>query len=228
MPSTGGARKDLAEILSRRFEISASQLEEAQAIVEARGLRLELAFAELGLVSDAQMALAMAEYLELPVAPLSHFTPDQALMHNLPPELLTELKVIPLGRWDGEIAVAMADPFDVLVIEELGRLLDGEVMPYVAPRNELDALLERYETEAAASHLEDVIRDVSSAGQEIQIAPEEGPDIDEMMQLEVDAPVVRVRQLTPDGGHAQARQRYSHRTDGGPLTRPLPHRRHPL
>lgn len=186
------SREAVADILIARFGVGEEQLAEARQLAAASETRLELVLSELGLVTDAQMALAMAQYLEMPAISLANFTPNEELLHSLPSRIMKELHVIPLARWNSCFAVAMPDPFDVVALEELSELLDGDVVPYVAPRDEVTSLLQRYESDAG-NRLEEVIRDVDGADLALDMGGgDDDINVDEMLETEGDVPVVRI------------------------------------
>jgi type IV pilus assembly protein PilB len=186
------ARESLADILLRRFPLDEKVVREARDAAEACGSRLDVVLVERGLVSDARMALAMGEYLSLPSVSLARFKPDDDLIYAVPPRVLTELRVLPLARWEGFVAIATADPFDAMGLDEAADLLEAGVITYVAPKDELELILGRCRTEPLR-RLEDVLRDVRESSTEIQILPDEDTfDVGDVFDAAEDVPVVRI------------------------------------
>jgi type IV pilus assembly protein PilB len=183
----------LAAIILQRFNLPPDAVAEARREAEASNTRLELQFAKNGLISDAQLALASAEYLDMPVLSLENFRPDEELIASMPNRVLHELSVLPLCRWDNTMAVAMVEPFDVLALDEMCETSDCTIVPYVAPRNQLIPLLQAY-GEDGSQGLARVLEDMTGAAHELEITEESITDVDEheMASLATDAPVVRI------------------------------------
>jgi len=99
---------------------------------------------ELGMVTSDQLAMAVAERFGLQYASLESLSPDLAAMHLVPAGALRRLDAVPLGFRDQEtLLVAMANPTNVLALDDLTMLTDLRVEPVVVSREDLDVLLTR-------------------------------------------------------------------------------------
>ncbi len=182
----------IKRILLRRQCISAEALAEAEQEAQRSGMRLEKFLAERQRVPPPEMALALAEYLQMPPISLAHFTIQRSLMDLVPQEVMTRRRVIPVGRIGGTLTLALADPFDLMAIDELSASTGLRIVPLVAAETELQQLLDRLKADATGGlDLEELMRDESG---EIQVI-EEGEDdqnLDEMVQSAEGAPVIRM------------------------------------
>ena len=192
-PTSGNGRESLAEVLLRRFSIDSEALARAKTQAASTGTRLELVLAEQRLVSDVQMAVAMSEYLRVPAVPLIHFTPDPRLLRSLPRQIMTDLRVLPVGHWGNRLGVATHDPFDIETLDELKFLTGQEIVIYVAPRADIESLLllNGYGTgQSLAAVLDDMeatpVDDQATDGQD------EHTDDAEMLDGDEQAPVIRL------------------------------------
>jgi type IV pilus assembly protein PilB len=187
-------KESLADIILRRFDLAPESVEAARRKAQVSNTRLELQLAREHLITEAQMALAAAEYLDVPPISLEHFQPDDELIASMPNRVLRDLRVLPLARWGDALAVTMVDPFDVLALDELHDILDHTIVPYVAPRDEVVALLQTY-GHAESQALADVLRDVDAdESHELELTEAAGEELSEedMATLADDAPVVRI------------------------------------
>jgi type II secretory ATPase GspE/PulE/Tfp pilus assembly ATPase PilB-like protein len=189
------ARINLRDILLRRFPVGPDVLATAMRTAEESKTRLEIVLRRHDVVSDSQMALAVAEYLKLPPIDLSHFSLDEALLHDLPPKATAELRAIPIGRWANTLAIALADPFDQMAIDELAELTGCRIVQYVAPEGQVARLLEGSRASTPET-LQDVFSDVSQAEPEFEAAgaSDDGVEVsvEEMVGQSGEDPVVRV------------------------------------
>ncbi len=192
MRSTNRGHEALADVIIRRFGLDEEIIADARSVAASTNTRLELVLADQGLVSDGQMAIGMGEYLHMPVISLAHFTPDEELLRRAPSQLLMDLHALPLDKLDAHVTVAIADPFDVFTQDELTNYLGHNIQFIIAPQRDIDNVL-RSHTLEAGGHLEDIIRDVNADGEDIEItAGEDQPEIEEILEVDDDAPVVRI------------------------------------
>ena len=70
-------------------------------------------------------------------------TVDPAAASIIPESLATRYGAIPIGFEDGKLVVAMADPGNVLAIDDIRALSGTEVVPKVATRTDVEAAIRR-------------------------------------------------------------------------------------
>jgi type IV pilus assembly protein PilB len=116
-------------------------------------------------VSADDLTLAIAEFVGLPPIKLTHFAHDAALLDLQPKEQWERTRTFPLAKSGRVLTVALADPFDVHVVENLGVATGLQVVAFVAPEKEIAEMLGRATTGAAMAaagsgdlDLEDVMR----------------------------------------------------------------------
>ncbi len=108
------------------------------------GLRLDKALVQLGYVSELALLEEMGEQLAIPLVDLSAVEIDVETLRSLPPKLVFRKHLVPVSRSNGELTVATCDPYDLYAFDEV-RLLTGlEVMPALAPREEIDRIIKTY------------------------------------------------------------------------------------
>ena len=97
-----------------------------------------------GIVTESQVATARAAQLGLPFVDLTEFPVDQACVALVPGALLRRHEVLPIAR-DGErLMLAMAEPRDVLALDDVRAAVRMQVAPVVAERNDLLAAIGRF------------------------------------------------------------------------------------
>ena len=134
----------IAQILLRRGLVTAEQLEEAQALQRAEGLRLDRALIQLGVLSERQLLTIMAEHLDLPVVDLTDITIDPETLRSLPSKVVYRKRLIPVSRTNGTLNVATSDAFDLYSFDEL-RLTTGlAIQPVLAPRDDIEKIIKSH------------------------------------------------------------------------------------
>jgi len=116
------------------------------AVEEARehGRPMGQVLLERGSLNADQLAIAIAERFGLQHVSLDSLRPDLSAMHLVPASALRRLDAVPIGyRDDDTLLVAMANPTNVLALDDLAMLSDLRVEPVVVSRDDLDVLLVR-------------------------------------------------------------------------------------
>jgi len=99
---------------------------------------------EGGVVTEAQVAAARAAQLGLPFVDLTEFPVDTASVALVPGPLLRRHQVLPIARDGDRLLLAMADPGNVLAVDDIRAAVRLVVRPVVAERADLAAALERF------------------------------------------------------------------------------------
>ncbi len=181
----------IKRILLRRGAITPEALAESEADAQQLGVRLEKFLAEKQRVPPAEMALALAEYLQMPPMALAHFTLNKMLLDKVPQEVMNRRRVVPVARVGQALTVALADPFDLMVLDELAASTGLRIVPLVAPETEIQMVLDRLTAEASSGlDLEELMKDEG----EVQVLEEgkEDQSLDEMLESAEGAPVIRM------------------------------------
>ncbi|MGQ9496290.1 MAG: GspE/PulE family protein [Thermoanaerobaculaceae bacterium] len=95
---------------------------------------------------DLVKAQKLAERLGLPFDDLSSFRVDPELLRHVPVEVMLRYQFVPLAREGDVVVIAMADPSDVLMVDEVELALGSPVEVRVAPRNRIAEILEKSES----------------------------------------------------------------------------------
>jgi hypothetical protein len=124
----------LGEILIKRGLVSEAQLQTALVQQHAQGVRLGTWFVECSMLTNDQVALALAEQSGVPPALEADFArAEAALRRRLVVHQAVELQAIPLFLTNHRrVAVAMANPANPRALDRLAFILGATVDPMVA------------------------------------------------------------------------------------------------
>ncbi len=95
---------------------------------------------------DVAKAQTLAERLGFPFDDLSNFRVDPELLRHIPVDVMLRYQFVPLHREGEVVVVAMADPSDVLMVDEVELALGSPVEVRVAPKNRIAEILEKSES----------------------------------------------------------------------------------
>jgi type IV pilus assembly protein PilB len=135
-----------------------------------------------GLLSEGQVASARAAQLNLPFVDLTEYPVDNSAVALVPIGLLRRHEVLPIGRDGDRLLVAMADPNNVVALDDIRAAVRFSVRAVVAERQDLLNAIARFVR--ADSELNDLSSEIESD------AEPTGTEL-ERAEVEDDAPIVR-------------------------------------
>lgn len=182
----------LIDCLKQIRPIASEAFDAAQSEAEQTNLPLERLLVKHGAVSETDLVLATAEYLELRPMNLANFSPNHDLLELMEKERWQELKALPLAKMGNTLTVAMADPFDLVGRDTITASTQMELTPVVALANEIETLLEKAGKEPAQG-LEDILKDMVDEG-DVELGAEglDDSNLDDMESDAGEAPVIRI------------------------------------
>ena len=125
-------RKRIGEILMEQGYITSAQLEEALEEQKITGEKLGEIMIRKGWISQEVLNQALANQAGVSTFDLSTYIIDPEVIKLIPEEVATKYKVVPVFRIDNTLTVAMVDPNNVFVIDELGRITGCIIEPVLA------------------------------------------------------------------------------------------------
>lgn len=121
----------LGEILTKENLITPVQLEQALELQRKQGGRLGSSIVKLGFLTGDQVTAVLSRQCGLPSVSLANFKADPNLMRLIPMETALKLQVLPLSRVGSSLTLAMADPSNVSIIEDIKTITGLNVEPVV-------------------------------------------------------------------------------------------------
>ncbi len=98
---------------------------------------------QIDLTEERQTAEKLAHRYRLPFVALEDYPVDYALVQSLPVDMMLRNKFIPLRRDNGHLVLAMADPSDLLLLDELRGQLRTQLRVEVATLTAIEGVLRK-------------------------------------------------------------------------------------
>jgi len=141
-------RKRIGELLVEVGAIDPFQLESALAHQRRWGGRLGRAIVHLGFLREEDVLSAVGGQLGVSYVTLWDKVIPRDVIALVPEKLIRSRKVLPIARLRehrrGPLVVALADPSDLTVIDELAFATGLEIRPMLASEEELDQAIENH------------------------------------------------------------------------------------
>jgi type IV pilus assembly protein PilB len=153
----GKARGDFTDILIRKKVIGPDQIEEARGMAAQTGVKLQDALTKLNYASAAEVMSAIAEFHNMPFVDLKGVTIPPSVVEMVPESVARENHVMPMSHENNALQIVMSDPNDLDTIEKLRFILNKDIAPVLADREDIIAAINAHygqsETESVDSML---------------------------------------------------------------------------
>lgn len=133
----------IGELLLGEGLVSREQLNHAINEQRSNGGRLGYHLVKLGFVDELILARFLARQYKVPAVDLTRSELDPALVKVIPPEIATKHLVLALKREGRSLYVAMADPANLRVIDDLKFRTRSDIVPVIAGEYTLRTMIER-------------------------------------------------------------------------------------
>jgi type IV pilus assembly protein PilB len=186
--AAGGDR--LGEILLREGLVTRDQL--AQALTEQKNTKHRLGYVlvKLGLVQELEITKVLARQYRMPAVDLTRFEVDPKIIKLVPAEMATKSIVLPLKREGRTLTVAMADPTDHGLLEDLKFITRFDLFPVIAGEYTLRNLIEKH-YESSDQQLATLLKDMEENTEDVEVVEEQEDEAATQAQID-DAPVVKL------------------------------------
>jgi len=134
-------RRKIGTILVERGSLAADQLPIVLDKLSTGKLRFGEICVQEGFINEDELAHALAEQFNLEYIDLTSFKLDEELLNSLPPDALYRFHFAPLELTESAMIVAVADPTDVVKLDELELLFDRPLQIRVASESAITALV---------------------------------------------------------------------------------------
>ena len=186
--------KPLGELLVREKLISINQLQRALEEQKKSGGRLVDNLVKLGFAKDDQLANFLSNQYGLPVVNIDDYQIDTELTKLIPKEMCLKHTLIPINRAGNSLVIAVADPSNLFVTDDVKFLTGYNVERVLASYNQIKAAIDKYyggeqkpQTQeglaASISDTLDVLEIVTEDNQEVNVA--------DLEKSASDAPIVK-------------------------------------
>jgi type IV pilus assembly protein PilB len=185
-------RKPLGQLLLDKGLIKPEQLD--RALDEQRRSNhqklLGEVLVEMRFCTEDQITEALAQAYGVPYARVSPRIADPKVISVLPKEFLEKHQVLPLYLVEGVLTVAVPEPANVFLLEEIERLSGYAVQVVAATARDIRATLQTYLPDDKVFVIDDIIEEVNP--EEFTLIEQPVQDIANLEQAAGDSPVIKL------------------------------------
>ncbi|TSA55461.1 MAG: type II/IV secretion system protein [Planctomycetaceae bacterium] len=185
-------KMQLGQLLLARDIVTAEQIETALAEQKDKGHRKLLGelLVEMGYCTENQIASALAQGYGVPYAQVTPKICDPKVIEILPREFLEEYIVLPLFKVNNVLTIAVSEPTNVFLIDEIERISGCKVQIVCSTSKDIKATLQTYLPAANVFVIDDIIDEEGL--EEFALIENITQDIGNLEEIAGQSPVVKL------------------------------------
>src|SRR5690348_13594653 len=162
MVAPAAVAERIGDLLMREGLITREQLDKALQEQRQNGTRLGYNLVKLGFVQETEITKMLARQYRMPAVDLARFEVDPKIVKMIPSDIALKHMVLPLKREGRTLTVAMADPTNMGVIDDLKFITRYDIFPVIAGEYTLRNAIERHYGETPDDALQNLLADIRS------------------------------------------------------------------
>jgi len=185
-------RAQLGQLLLNKGIVTAEQIEKALEEQTQDGHRKLLGelLVEMNYCTENQIAAALAEFYNVPYAQVSPKICDPNAIEILPRDFLEEHVVLPLFKVHDTLTVAVSEPTNVFLMDELERISGCKIQVVCATAKDIKATLQSYLPAANVFVIDDIIDEEGL--EDFTLIENIAQDIGSLEEIAGQSPVVKL------------------------------------
>ena len=180
--------KQLSEILMEQGTLDAEQVKRAQLYSKQNNVSVAEAIIKFGFASEEKVTAALSKHFSVPYASKENgiLVPEreQNLQEIIPEKFARENMVVPLFVEETELAVAVLDPTNVFLLENIKMMSGKQVQPFIASKSQLLNVIDSFYSNK--NLLEEVMNEAAKPVDAAAATEESDEDVDVSGYLDLD------------------------------------------
>ena len=139
------------------------------------------------MISEEGLTHLLSEGLGMPPIDIARLKIDPAVVKIIPLDISVKYQIIPISRMGDNLTLAMADPLNIFVIDNVKALTGLNITPIIARSTQIQQTIERYYATDSSEALQKIIHEI-----------QEAEDVELVRETESNADGIKIEDLTQD------------------------------
>jgi len=189
-------KKRLEDMLLSEQLVMPEQIRECMHLHRVTGQSLQQLLVEKGYLQEEDLVITLSEHLGVPHIRVANYSIPKEVLAHVPEALARQYQMLPVSLTGEVLTLAMADPLNIMAVDDLRRITNHEVEPVVAMMTELrDAINRHYGGDKADNIFRTIERREGEKEDDlVEVKPQD--EIEDVSHLEADAEGEPIKQLT--------------------------------
>ncbi|MFC1621693.1 GspE/PulE family protein [Candidatus Omnitrophota bacterium] len=184
-------QKKVEEVLLEQGLLKQEQIDKLKKESKKKGVSVGELLVQTGLVNEKDYVKATSEILGVPYIDLSNYMVDAVTLKLIPESLARKYNAIPVFKIGSTLTLAMKNPKDIMIIDDLARKSKCEIEPLLASQSSIVEAIDRYYgiTGSVDEVIKDIEKDRTSDTGKIEL------DYEKLAEMADQAPIVKLVNL---------------------------------
>ena len=194
MASTVAALPErITALLLKEGIVPRELMERAQRDAKQNGTTVTLALIRTGAIEELELTKIIARTYRMPAVDLSKFEVDAKILRLVPSELATKHTLLPLKRDGRTLTVAVADPTNQEILEDLKFVTRYDIFPVLGGESTLRNVIEKA-YDASDMAMDSLLKDIAGLEGDVEVLDDTEEDMSAAALAAAvdDAPVVKL------------------------------------
>ncbi len=175
--------------------ITEEDINEAMVLQKQRKVGLDKILIEKGLIKEQDILVSLVRELNIPFINLSKYKIDPSLKEVISERIARQYQIIPLSLLEYTLTIALADPLNVFIIDDLKNITGKEIEVVMSTSTEIAKAIDQYYGTEAQSSVMEISQDIQPGDFEIVMEQEGEADVDSVVDESEKAPIIRMVNL---------------------------------
>ncbi|MCX7905249.1 MAG: type IV-A pilus assembly ATPase PilB [Elusimicrobiales bacterium] len=177
--------RKLGELLVVNSLITQEQLNEALEFQRKSGLKLGQILIEKGFITERQLLEFLSKQFSMKFIELSTVDISPEIVNLIPEATARRYLLIAFSKKDNLLSVAMGDPLNIVVLDELKLMTGYNIEPVFALENDIQAAIDKYYgVESSKEALNEILKKTGSEEKDADLAVVEKKDDSGIVNIE--------------------------------------------
>ncbi len=187
-------KHNFVKIFIESLGLKKEDISVAEAFQKEKGISLEKALVEKGFIQEEDLLALLVQKLDIPFINLRRFKLEPFLKDVIPERMARQYNIILLSRLDSTITVAVSDPLNVVLIDDLKSVTGKSIGIVLSTSSEIKKAIDGFYGTTAQTSVKDISKDIQVGDFEI-VTEQEEDDIDVSVDEGEAAPIIRMVNL---------------------------------
>ncbi|RME05081.1 MAG: type IV-A pilus assembly ATPase PilB [Planctomycetota bacterium] len=186
--------RQLRKILQRGQYIPPEKIDEAANLATQENKSLAQVLVERRIMEERDLIRAIAKEIKLPPIDLTRIRFEEAILECIPQDLASYYQVIPISKIGNLLTIAVANPFDIVKLDELKIVSGCELRMVISTEMTIKETISQAYDKSAKQMEEfmDSLGDISGSLEQVEVEEDEDIDLAEITGEKEGSPVVKL------------------------------------
>ena len=145
----------IIQALVHSLNIKPKDVDDAIAMQKSKGIPLEKALLEKGLIKEEDLMVMLVKELHIPFINLKKYKIDPALKDFVSERLARQYQIVPISRMENTITVALADPLNIFIVDDLSNLTGHDIDVVMSTESDIQRTIESFYGSASGASVKE-------------------------------------------------------------------------